>query len=139
MTYLWSLLSHHEAGVQNSDERMTLSTHSLQDGFDDRLTDRLHFRFRQQALRMMLVIQRQWRDDGAHAARVRTVVAVKQAFVILDRRHQGVFLAVAKGEDGDFVTMETLFNDNFAAGLAQEFVHHQRAQRELGFKSVRST
>ena len=64
------------------------------------------------------------RRIGAHAAGVRSLVAVTDALVILRRGQRDRGLAVAQREEGGFLAVEEFLDDDFAAGFSEPAAEH---------------
>src|SRR5579872_4281214 len=78
------------------------------------------------------VIDIRRRRIGAHAAGIRTLVAVKGAFVVLRGRERDGVFAVAQREERGFFALQKLLDDDFGAGLADAAAEHH-VDRGLGF------
>ena len=106
---LRALRSHHDAHVEHARVRLAFGGHALEGRFDNRL---LHFV--EESVR-----HHRSRAVGAHATRVRALVVVKDALVVLGRRENHVVLAVANHEDGGFFAVHEFFNHDRLAGFAK--------------------
>lgn len=119
---LGSVGGDHETGEEDAAEWLLLATHALEGGLEDLLVN--------------LVGELLGGDVGgsvaAHAAGVGALVAVKDALVVLGEGERTERVAVAEGEDGEFVTKQQLFDDNFTASVAKGLVDHDLLKGFLG-------
>ena len=116
---------HHQSEIQHAFKGRALFYH----GGDCRLDYRLD-RFVKQ-----FFCEYRARRICAHAARVKTFVAVERALVIARRGHEFVIDAVHESQQRHFVTGQKLFYNHLVARRAKLFVEHDFIDRgkRLGF------
>ena len=106
---LRTLGGHHDTHVENARVRLAFGGHALEGRFDN-----LRLHFVEESVR-----HHRSRAVGAHATRVRALVVVKDALVVLRGAEDYVVLAVANHEDGGFFAVHEFFNHDRLAGFAK--------------------
>ena len=107
---LRALRSHHDAHVEHARVRLAFGGHALEGRFDNRL-----FHLVEESVR-----HHRSRAVGAHATRVRALVVIEDALVVLCRRENHVVLAVANHEDGGFFAIHEFFDHDRLAGFTED-------------------
>ena len=107
---LRALRSHHDAHIEHARVGLAFGGHALEGRFDNRL---LH-------LVEESVGHHRSRAVSAHATRVRALVVVKDALVVLGGGENHVVLAVANHEDGGFFAVHEFFNHDRLAGFTED-------------------
>ena len=109
----------HQAGVEKAAERRTLGLHAVDDGLDHLAHHaRVDFRRDHRCGRVR-----------AHAARVRTAVAVEQALVVLAGRERQHVAAVDHDDEARFLAFEEVLDDDARAGRAHRVADEHRVDR----------
>ena len=106
---LRALGGHHDTHVENARVRLAFGGHALEGRFDN-----LRLHFVEEGVR-----DYRSRAVSAHATRVRALVVVKDALVVLGGAEDNVVLAVANHEDGGFFAVHEFFNHDRLAGFAK--------------------
>ena len=111
---LGTVLRNHQASEQHA---LVRTSHGLQ-GADRRQHDFVE--------RALFHRRRHDRDRGvgAHAAGVRTLVAVKHALVVLRRDERQRVFAVRENEEAGFLAFEEFLDHDFRAGITQAAAEH---------------
>ena len=113
----------HEAGIEAALIGNAFLLQAVDDGFQD-----LFFNF-------LADFQRndRCRSIRSHAARVGAFVVIEDTLVVLSRNHGHDGLAVDKSQEARFFTDHAFFDDDAAAGSAEDMVFHHGIDRFDGF------
>src|SRR5205807_7210987 len=104
----WPLGGHHEAAIEYALVFRALSFHSCDDGLGDMLYEPVGH----------LIVHQGRGGVGAHAASVRTSVAVANSLVILGGDQWRYALAIADQEEREFFALQALFENDAGPGVA---------------------
>ena len=114
--------ANHETRIEEARERDSVGVHTADRGLDDFAHDAL----------VDCVGDHGCRRVGAHAARIRALVAILQAFVILAGRQWEDVQAIAKDDEACLFAKQALFNDDARARGAERAVAEHGVDSRVG-------